>query len=148
MYPECRPAYRPDCRNADRHAEPGAPFLGRQRAGRVSHAAGAAAEGSVAAEYDRRGSAVIEERWRGAGGEIDLIARDGAGLVFVEVKRSRDHARALARISRTQMQRIMVAAQEFLATWPGGPFTDIRFDVATVDDRGEVRVLENAFAGC
>ena len=114
--------------------------------GMTNYHSGAHAEGSVARDYGRRGKALVARRWRGTLGEIDLILRDGAGLVFVEVKKSRDHARALARVTRRQTERIMATAQEFLGTQPEGQLTPVRFDVATVDARGEVRVVENAFA--
>ena len=118
-----------------------------RRRGRRNHLAGAAAEVSVADDYARRGRAVVGRRWRGRGGEIDLIARDGATYVFVEVKQGRSHDAALARITPRQMHRIMASAEEYVGALPGGSLTDIRFDVATVDAFGEVRIHENAFAG-
>ena len=39
-----------------------------------------------------------------------------------------------------------MAATEFLAGEPKGQLTDVRFDVALVDDKGRIEVLENAFA--
>lgn len=114
--------------------------------GSVSHHAGAAAEDSVARHYERRGLSVAARRWRGQGGEIDLILRQDETVVFVEVKQSRSFASAAAHVSRRQMDRIMTAAQEFLDGEPRGQLTDIRFDVALVNGTGEVRVIENAFA--
>ncbi|RAP41259.1 hypothetical protein BYZ73_11315 [Rhodovulum viride] len=113
--------------------------------GTVSYHSGVSAEDCVARGYERRGMAIVARRWRGGGGEIDLIARDGDGLVFVEVKASRSFARAAERITRRQMVRVMTAAQEFLADEPKGQLTDIRFDVALVNGIGEVDILENAF---
>jgi len=116
--------------------------------GRLNHAAGAAAEDSVANEYARRGQPVVARRWRGpgGGGEIDLIARDGTGYVFVEVKKGTSHDGALARVSHRQIHRIMASAEEFVGTLAGGSLTEMRFDVATVDSSGRIRILENAFA--
>ncbi|MBN2906647.1 MAG: YraN family protein [Rhodobacteraceae bacterium] len=113
--------------------------------GTVSYHAGVAAEDCVARGYERRGLPIAARRWRGRSGEIDLIARDGDGLVFVEVKKSRSFARAAERVSRRQMDRVMRAALEFLAGEPRGQLTDIRFDVALVNGMGEVDILENAF---
>ncbi|ROU01298.1 YraN family protein [Histidinibacterium lentulum] len=114
--------------------------------GRVNHAAGAAAEDSVVRHYTERGCPVLARRWRGRGGEIDVIAADGDALVFVEVKKSRSHDAALGRVTERQVRRLMAAAQEFLATRPGGLLTDVRFDIGTVDASGDVRILENALA--
>jgi putative endonuclease len=43
------------------------------------------------------------------------------------------------------MDRIYGAGSEFLATQPGGQLTDVRFDLALVDEMGRIKVIENAF---
>lgn len=113
--------------------------------GSVAYHSGYVAEGAVAARYLAAGRTIAAKRWRGSGGEIDLIARDGAGLIFIEVKKSRTFERAAARVSRRQMERIYASASEFLAGEPGGQDTDVRFDVALVDESGQIDILENAF---
>lgn len=113
--------------------------------GQVAYHAGIAAEGRIAQDYERRGYAVAFTRWRGEAGEIDLIVRDGDGLIFVEVKKSRSFARAAERVSAAQMARITRAAEEYLAGEPAGSLTDVRFDVALMDGQGAIRILENAF---
>jgi len=115
------------------------------RGGRA-YLAGCAAEESVAADYARRGLSVVARRWRGRGGELDLIARDGDGLVFIEVKKSRSFADAAARVSVRQMERLLAAASEFVAGEPRGQLTEMRFDVALVDGMGRIEILENAIA--
>lgn len=40
----------------------------------------------------RLGWRILARRWRGPGGEVDLVAREGAQLVLVEVKSARAHA--------------------------------------------------------
>lgn len=117
----------------------------RHHRGRMAFHAGAAAELRIAQDYERRGFAIAQRRWRGAGGEIDLIVRDGAGLIFVEVKKSRSLARAAESLSSRQMQRIYASAAEFLGTEPSGSLTDVRFDVALVDGAGDMQIIENAF---
>jgi putative endonuclease len=111
----------------------------------LGHLSGSAAEDSVAGDYDRRGRMVSHRRWRGEAGEIDLIARDGEGFVFVEVKKARTFDQAAWRLGRRQMDRIIAAACEFLGTQPGGMLAAMRFDLALVDSRGAVRIIENAF---
>ena len=112
---------------------------------KTNYHAGLAAEAIVEADYTRRGRRVAGRRWRGHGGEIDLIFREDDGLVFVEVKKSKTHEQALRRVSRRQMNRLCHAASEFIAREPKGQLTNMRFDVATVDAAGTVRVIENAF---
>ena len=55
----------------------------------MSHARirlGKAGEDLACCELERRGYAIIARRYRTRSGELDIIARDGATLVFVEVK--------------------------------------------------------------
>ena len=113
--------------------------------GSTGYYAGLAAEDTVALDYQRRNHDVAARRWRGQSGEIDLVARDGDTVVFIEVKKSRDFARAAMRLGRRQMDRICGAASEFLAGEPNGQLTDVRFDLAMVNAMGAVKVIENAF---
>ena len=114
--------------------------------GKVSYLSGLSAEAAVARHYARSGRPVAATRWRGEGGEIDLIARDGAEVIFIEVKQARTHAFAAERLGERQMRRIMAAASEYLAGEPAGQGTCVRFDVALVDGQGRVDIIENAFA--
>ncbi|WP_170414907.1 YraN family protein [Ruegeria atlantica] len=111
----------------------------------VSYHAGQAAEQQVAAEYERRGFSIAHRRWRGAGGEIDLIARHADGVIFVEVKKSSSFHVAASRINRRQMDRICASAAQFLEAEPSGQLTNVRFDAALVDASGAVQIIENAF---
>ena len=115
----------------------------RQRRGKTNYLNGLSAEDSVATEYERRGATIEKRRWRGLSGEIDLIVRQDAELVFVEVKRARDFARAAERITVPQMHRIYAAATEYVAGEPDGLLTSMRFDVALVDARGGTEILQN-----
>ncbi|MFT7059831.1 MAG: putative endonuclease [Pseudorhodobacter sp.] len=114
--------------------------------GLVSYRSGLAAEDAVARHYTRSGHCLVATRWRGAGGEIDLILRDGALVIFVEVKKAATHAEAAMRLSSRQMARIYASAAQFLAGEPGGQDTESRFDVALLDAQGQIEILENAFA--
>jgi putative endonuclease len=114
------------------------------RSGSVAWHNGFAAEEIVASDYARRGHRTASRRWRGTGGEIDLVAEDGEGLIFVEVKKAATHDRALERLGRRQMDRIRDCAAEYLGRMPRGQLTECRFDVALVDAAGRVAILENA----
>ncbi|NNE53328.1 MAG: hypothetical protein HKN30_13130 [Sulfitobacter sp.] len=117
----------------------------RQYRGQMAHHAGLAAESRIAQDYEQRGFAVARRRWRGKGGEIDLILRDGNGLIFVEVKQSSNFDRAAESLSARQMQRICACAAEYLESEPLGSLTEVRFDVALIDGHGDTRIIENAF---
>lgn len=118
----------------------------RESRGRTAYHAGLAAEDQVSSLYDRSGRPVIARRWRGSIGEIDLIARDGNTVVFIEVKKSSSHALAAEHLTWGQQQRIMATASEFVGGEPLGQLTDIRFDVALVDAMGRIEIIENALA--
>lgn len=114
--------------------------------GARSYHAGLSAENQVAQLYSRSGLDVCARRWRGSAGEIDLIVRDGAEVIFIEVKQSSTHALAAEHLTPRQMARIYASASEFLAGEPAGQMTESRFDVALVDGAGRIEILENAFA--
>lgn len=117
----------------------------RRRRGQVANLAGRLAEDSVAARYEAEGCKVLQARWRGQAGEIDLIVRDGAEIVFVEVKKSSTHALAAHRLDRRQMDRICLAALEYAEGIDRGRPIGMRFDAALVDDLGRIDIIRNAF---
>jgi len=123
-----------------------ASMCGRAVRGQLGYHAGLAAEGAVARHYTASGRPIAAIRWRGSAGELDLVAREGNVVVFIEVKKSSSHARAAERLTQRQMARIYGAASEFLASEPAGQMTESRFDVALVDAMGRIEIVENAFA--
>ena len=113
--------------------------------GQTGYHAGLVAEDIVARDYTGRAHAVAAKRWRGLGGEIDLVMRNGLQVVFVEVKKSASFARAATRLSQKQMHRLVAAGSEFRANEPNGQLTEVRFDLAIVNGQGQVQVIKNAF---
>lgn len=83
-----------------------------------------------------------------AGGEIDLVLRDGDVQVFVEVKARRvADGTAAAAVSADKRRRLGRAAAAWIAR-KGRPRAGCRFDVVTVEGRGReivVRHFPNAF---
>jgi len=110
----------------------------------MSHNAGLAAEESVARHYLARGHRVRARRWRGHGGEIDLVVEADGETVFVEVKKSNSFAAAAARLGPAQIRRLLAAASEYAECLPGGQDAAMRFDLACVDGAGRVEIIENA----
>lgn len=114
----------------------------RRRRGQKADAWGRAAEEVVAQAYSADGGQIIATRWRTAAGEIDLVVRSGATLVFVEVKARRNGRDALEAMSPARWRRLATAAEAFVAE-QGDPLADIRIDLATMDRSGAVTILEN-----
>lgn len=89
--------------------------------GSVSYHAGLSAEDQVTRHYARDGHVILARRWRGPAGEIDLVAEKDGTVVFIEVKKSRSHARAAERLSQRQLHRIYCSAEDFIGHLPAGP---------------------------
>ena len=79
---------------------------------------------------------IVARRWagpRGTGlGEIDIIARRGKVLAFIEVKARATRDAGLLAITPHQQQRIFRAATNFLARRADLGALDARFDVMVV----------------
>ena len=65
-------------------------------------------------------------------GEIDIVARRGRVVAFVEVKARHGEAAAAEALSKTQQDRIAVAAGAFMQTRPEFAHCDWRFDAILV----------------
>ena len=83
-------------------------------------------------------------------GEIDLIARDGECLVFVEVRyrQASAHGSPVATVTRSKQQKIRRAAQLFLQKHGLTNRMPCRFDVVGINDGAggpEIRWIKNAF---
>ncbi len=115
----------------------------RQR-NQVNYLTGMSAEDAIAADYVKRGYRLAHKRWRGKRGELDLIFEQDAGFIIVEVKQGKSFQAAMARMTPQKMGHIHAATEEFLATCAAGAFTELRFDVALVDQTGRFEILENA----
>ncbi len=82
--------------------------------------AGALAEDRVAEWLVARGWTVLARRWRGGGGELDLVVARGEALRFVEVKlRSERDPVGLEVFSPRKMARVRRAGEAWLAGWRG-----------------------------
>ena len=114
--------------------------------GRVSYEYGKAAEEQVARLYVCEGYRILARRWRGPAGELDLVFERAGEVVFVEVKASRDFARAIASLTQRQIRRIYRSAAHFLGFLSSGQETLSRFDVAVVDRTGGIERITNAIA--
>jgi putative endonuclease len=106
-------------------------------------------EDLACAELERRGYAIIARRYRAHGGEIDIIARDGATIVFVEVKTREGHGfgDAAEAITCWKRHRLTRVAIEYLARHQVGE-CPCRFDVVSIHlDSGApvIELFQNAF---
>lgn len=104
---------------------------------------GMAAEECVSRHYQDLGYPLCASRWRGDGGELDLVFSNGDGFIMVEVKSAATHDQARHRFRARQLHRVSQTAQQFAADCPAGLDTEMRIDLALVDAMGRVAIIEN-----
>jgi putative endonuclease len=106
--------------------------------------AGDDAEERAARHLSEHGLTIVARNWRTRLGEIDLVAREGGTLVFVEVRKraSASFGGAAASIDARKRSRIEAAAGLFLARLAQEP--PCRFDVVAIEE-DRVQWLRGAF---
>ncbi len=96
-------------------------------------------EDRVADWLAERGLTVVTRRYRGGGGELDIVAFDGEVLVCVEVKR-RSHVQdgAEEAVSAKKLARMARAANHYLHATGLGE-RPVRYDVVAIGANGVPR---------
>ena len=84
---------------------------------------------TLAAWYLRlKGYRILARRYRTPVGEIDLVARRGRLVAFVEVKQRPTASEAAEAVTEKGRRRIARAAAAWLAAHPAAAVLDLRFD--------------------
>jgi putative endonuclease len=93
---------------------------------------GDAGEEAAVRHLVAHGLSVLSRNFRVKGGEIDIICRDGASTVFIEVRRRAkgNFGGAGASITATKQRRLILAARHWLARHGDAP---CRFDCVLID---------------
>ncbi len=79
-----------------------------------------------------KGYRILARRYRTPAGEIDLIARRGKLIAFVEVKARRTMAEAAEALTPLAERRIATSADLWLARHPAASGLTMRFDLVLV----------------
>jgi putative endonuclease len=100
----------------------------------------------------QKGYKVIESNYRSPLGEIDIIAREGKTLAFVEVKIRRSPAFGPAKyaVGQRKQRKLSQVALSYLNHY-GLNQVPARFDVVAIDlldGRQEIELITNAFDLC
>ncbi|GBQ68824.1 hypothetical protein AA103196_2051 [Ameyamaea chiangmaiensis NBRC 103196] len=119
--------------------------LDRPARGALAYRRGARAEERVANALAREGWTILDRRVRMAGGEIDIIATYGTTLAFIEVKARQSAEEAAFALGPAQQARLVEAARHWLAQHEVETIGSVRFDVVTVDKKGAMRRIADAF---
>lgn len=109
-------------------------------------AVGSRYEAETAAFLQQKGYEILERNFRERRGEIDLIAREGRTLVFVEVKYRKTIKNGYPEeaVDERKQRKIRQTAQYYLYRHQIPEGTPIRFDVVAVLD-GQFRLIRDAF---
>jgi putative endonuclease len=110
-----------------------------------SYETGLAAEGRARQFLEERSYRILARRYRNPGGEIDIIARRGDHLAFIEVKGRKTRDEAAYSILPRQQVRIACAAGGFLAEHSEYAKCSASFDVILVTPHEACAHIENAF---
>lgn len=111
----------------------------------VAFKLGLSAENRAAAFLLAKGFRIAARRWRCPAGEIDIVARRGTLLIFVEVKARAKLDDAAYSVTERQKRRIAAAAGGWLAENPDDAMCDMRFDAILVAPRTWPRHIAGAF---
>lgn len=112
---------------------------------RAAFRLGLTAEVKAAALLLAKGYRIVARRWRSPVGEIDLVARRGRALVFVEVKARGRFDDAAESVTPRQRRRIIAGANAWLAKHQRDANCEIRFDVVLVAPRRWPQHIQAAF---
>jgi putative endonuclease len=137
----------------DTHSQSQSKKQSTQSVGRSNRSAvGRAGEDTAADHLRQLGYALLERNWRCRSGEIDMIAQDGATLVFVEVRSRTNPTRfgtAVEAVTPRKCRQVREVATVYLKQYSGASLS-IRFDVIAVTflhegTEPEVKHLQGAF---
>jgi putative endonuclease len=101
------------------------------------------AEARAVAALAARGLVIVSRNARVGRGELDVVARDGDVVVFVEVRRRRTRVDALESITTRKRRTLVATATRWLAAH--APEARARFDVVVVVD-ARVEHIVDAFS--
>jgi putative endonuclease len=113
------------------------------------HAVGKAGEEAAVQYLCQHGYRILERNYRCRFGEIDLIARDGRTLAFVEVKtrRSQKYGPAAAAVTLEKQRHLIKASQVYLIQRKKAA-EFCRFDVVTIEmdaQQPRIELIKDAF---
>ena len=113
---------------------------------RIAEASGRRGERLAGWWLRLKGWSILDRRVRTPAGEVDIVARRGNLVAFVEVKSRATAAELDYAIDEYRLSRVAAAA-EYLMPKYAGPGDDIRVDVILLAPGTRPRHIENAWIG-
>ena len=125
--------------------ESGKSRSGKSSTGRAAFHRGHGAERRAAWWLRLKFYRILAINWRSPAGEIDLIARRGGVLAFIEVKQRIDSDTAMLSLAPAQMRRLARAAALFAAQRPELAGCTMRFDLMAFGRLGRPVHMKDAW---
>jgi len=110
-----------------------------------AHRRGHMAESVAAVFLMLKGYRILSRRYKTPVGEIDIIARRGNVVVFIEVKTRKAIDTALESVTVKMKRRIERAAEYYLSVHSQQMNKEMRFDVIAISLPFFIRHLDNAW---
>lgn len=134
------PAPSPALHERSRYAD----ALREPRSVTRAHRLGIAGEDAAAAYLCSLGFGILARNYRTPSGEVDIVAREGETIVFIEVKARASYrfGSALGAVDGRKRARVRAVAEDFLQFLPAR--TNARFDVLAIDG-AKLRLYRAAF---
>ena len=79
-----------------------------------------------------KGFGILAQRYKAPGGEIDIVAKRGGLIIFVEVKARQSMTDAIHATSNQNRRRVIAAADSFLARHPHLAECVLRYDIIAI----------------
>lgn len=92
-----------------------------------------------------KGYRILAMRYRVRAGEVDIIARRGELVAFVEVKARRDLMAAVDAVTFASQNRIRAAGDHWLAREPDAARLSLRYDIVAITPWKLPRHYQGAF---
>ena len=108
---------------------------------------GAQEENLALAYLQARDMQLVTRNFRCRGGELDLVMREKETLVIVEVRKrgNPNFGSAAESVDGRKQARIILAAQNFLASRAEFARSPVRFDVVAMDGANKIEWVRDAF---
>jgi putative endonuclease len=146
MAPRAQPLKAPQARPNKAKSSKISPAKTAPRPDRVAaFRLGLSAESRAAMLLIAKAYRILARRWKTPFGEVDIVARRRHTLVFVEVKARASADEAIEAVTERSQQRIIKAAEMWLAHHPNDGKGDVRFDVIVVTPGKMPQHIPNAF---
>lgn len=111
----------------------------------TGHETGLRAELFAALALMLKGYRIVARRYKTPLGEIDLVAKRGRTLCFVEVKRRRSFVKGAEAVHAKNQSRVSNAAALYLQKHPEYSGLNIRFDAAIIAPKSWPRHIPHAW---